>query len=178
MIDADDRRDVFREPLGQPVRDAASRLQQKAPGRTQRLYPVVDASGSLCGVATRDALDDLIAHAGAGRVPGGPCGDTPICASVVREPCVTFVDEPLARVAFRMAETGCTCLPVLERGAARRVVGIVSLADLLRARSRVLEEERVRERVIRLRWLLPRRGSRQPRGEEGASTAPATPTGT
>ncbi len=160
------------------LRDVASRLHRKLPSRTQRLYPVVDASGALLGIATRDSLQDAIDHVGADAAPDGPYGDTSIAQYIVRDPSVAFVDEPLAQVAFRMAETGFTRLPVLERGETRRVVGIVSLADLLRARSRVLEEERVRERVIRLRWLLPRRGSRQPRGEEGASTAPAPPTGT
>ncbi|MHB8684315.1 MAG: chloride channel protein, partial [Dehalococcoidia bacterium] len=154
------------------VRDVASRLHHKPPGRTQRLYPVVDAGSALLGITTRDALQELIEHTGAAGA------DTSIDQSIVRDPCVAFVDEPLARVAFRMAETGFTRLPVLERGEARRVVGIVSLADLLMARSRVLDEERVRERVIRLRWLLPRRGSRPQRRERAASTTPAPPTGT
>jgi chloride channel protein, CIC family len=36
-------------------------------------------------------------------------------------------------------------------------VGIVSLNDLLKARSRNLDEERRRERVLRLHMLLPGR---------------------
>ncbi len=61
-----------------------------------------------------------------------------------------FTDEPLRVVVYRMAETGRTKLPVMERGDGV-VVGSVSLEDLLRARTRDLEEERKRERIIKFR---------------------------
>ena len=53
-----------------------------------------------------------------------------------------------------MAETGLTRFPVVERSDKRRLAGMISLDDLLRARTRTLEEERRRERVlsIRLPW--------------------------
>ena len=136
------------------VRDVATRMQQKAPGQKQRLYPVVDGGGALVGVTTRDDLQELIDRYGSDGT-----GVT-IEDRIERNACVAYVDEPLAQVAFRMADTGFTRLPVLERGDERRVVGMVSLADLMKARSRTLEEERVREQVIRLRWLLPGRGPR------------------
>ena len=47
-----------------------------------------------------------------------------------------------------MAETGLTRMPVVESEDRPKVVGMVSLNDLLRARSRSLEEERRRERVL------------------------------
>src|ERR1039458_2864547 len=50
-------------------------------------------------------------------------------------------------VANRMAETGFSRFPVLEREGSRRLVGMISLQDLLQARTRVLEEERRRERA-------------------------------
>jgi chloride channel protein, CIC family len=49
-----------------------------------------------------------------------------------------------------MAETGLTRFPVVERGPGRNLVGMVSLEDLLRARTRNLEEERRRERMLRI----------------------------
>ncbi len=49
-----------------------------------------------------------------------------------------------------MAESGYTRLPVVSREDPAKLLGIVSLSDLLRARSRVLDEERLRERVFRL----------------------------
>ena len=63
-----------------------------------------------------------------------------------------------------MAETGYTRLPVVERSDPRKLVGMISLNDLLKARVRSLEEERLRERVLHLRLLFPhamkRRSSR------------------
>jgi CBS domain-containing protein len=56
-----------------------------------------------------------------------------------------------------MVESGFTRLPVVDRGDEKRLRGMVSLEDLLRARSRNLEEERTRERILRLRMPLGRR---------------------
>jgi CBS-domain-containing membrane protein len=68
---------------------------------------------------------------------------------VLRKPVVAHPDEPLRAVVMRMAETGFTRLPVIEtRG---KLAGMVSLHDLLTARVRNLNEERHRERVLRLR---------------------------
>jgi CBS domain containing-hemolysin-like protein len=55
-----------------------------------------------------------------------------------------------------MAETGFTRMPVVDR-ATGRFVGLVSLDDLLKARARHLEEERRRERPLKLWFLLPGR---------------------
>jgi len=57
----------------------------------------------------------------------------------------------LRLVVYKMAETGITSMPVVERGDSRKVYGTVSLVDLLRGRARDLEEERRRERILRLR---------------------------
>jgi chloride channel protein, CIC family len=65
-----------------------------------------------------------------------------------------FPDEPLRLVVYRMAETGLTRMPVVDRDDPNKLVGMISLTDLLRARTRNLEEERRRERVLRLR-LFP-----------------------
>ena len=53
-----------------------------------------------------------------------------------------------------MAETGLTRFPVVERGT-MKLVGIVALEDLLKARARNLEAERRRERLLRIGdWRL------------------------
>jgi CIC family chloride channel protein len=78
-----------------------------------------------------------------------------------RDPKVAYPDEPLRVVVYRMAETGLTRLPVVKRGNGHKLVGMVSLYDLLTARTRTLEAERRRERVLPLRLKLPfRRGRR------------------
>jgi chloride channel protein, CIC family len=50
-----------------------------------------------------------------------------------------------------MAESGFTRLPVVDSSESGKIVGLVSLEDLLRARTRNLTEERHRERVLRIR---------------------------
>jgi chloride channel protein, CIC family len=52
-----------------------------------------------------------------------------------------------------MAEKGLTRMPVVERES-RKFLGLISLADLLRGRARHLEQERRRERPLRLKFLL------------------------
>ena len=79
-----------------------------------------------------------------------------LLGEVLQTPVVAHPDEPLRAVVFRMAETGFTRLPVVEGG---RLVGMVSLHDLLKARVRNLDEERKRERVLQLRLPLKRRSS-------------------
>jgi chloride channel protein, CIC family len=83
-----------------------------------------------------------------------PIGDLVRTDSVEADP-----DEPLRVVVYRMAEKGCSRMPVVER-TTRQFLGLVSLNDLLKARSRHLEEERRRERTLGLR-LFPA-GKRHP----------------
>jgi CBS domain-containing protein len=64
------------------------------------------------------------------------------------ESVVAYPDEPLRVVVHRMADTGLTRFPVIERGDGTRL-GMVSLEDLLLARTRSLDEDRRRERVLR-----------------------------
>jgi chloride channel protein, CIC family len=61
-------------------------------------------------------------------------------------------------VVYRMAQTGHTRLPVIERNGSKPLVGLVSLEDLLKARSLNLEAERRRERSNALDLFFPGRG--------------------
>ena len=60
---------------------------------------------------------------------------------------MAYGDEPLRVLAFRMAETGVTRLPVVSRTDGT-LIGMVGLSDLLTARARILEAEHRRERVL------------------------------
>jgi chloride channel protein, CIC family len=115
-------------------------------GRTMRkgqfLYPVVDEKRRVVGVATRNDLEGFMHTEGD--------EDRSLAELVRPEPVMAFQDEPLRVVAYRMAETGLTRFPVVNNDQERKLVGMVALADLLRARTRSLEEERHRERVLRL----------------------------
>jgi CIC family chloride channel protein len=66
-------------------------------------------------------------------------------------PTVAYPDEPLRVVAYRMAETGLTRFPVVAPEEPTKLLGLISLYDLLHARTRTLAEERTRERILRIR---------------------------
>lgn len=108
--------------------------------RGQLLYPVVEGD-RLLGVITRERLHEL----------ADSLEQRPLSELAVRDPVVGYPDEPLSAVVYRMAEKGVTRMPVVERDDSRKLMGMVALEDLLRARTRTLEEERHRERVLRLR---------------------------
>jgi len=81
-------------------------------------------------------------------------------------PVVAFTDEPLRIVIHRMAETGLTRFPVVERENPTHLIGTISLNNLLSARVFYLEAERRRERVLQ----MPRiRGGGKDEEEEVAS---------
>jgi hypothetical protein len=69
---------------------------------------------------------------------------------------VAYPDETLRSAAARMITLNVWRMPVVARANPREVVGVISQRDLLRARGRLLEEERHRERIFRLRIVAPR----------------------
>jgi H+/Cl- antiporter ClcA/CBS domain-containing protein len=127
-------------PAEAAVEDLRHTLLREPAQRGQHLYPLVDRQGCLQGVITRKQLRGLIESANPHAT----------LAAAVRKPVVAYPDEPLRVVVFRMAETGLTRLPVID-AATGRLAGMISLHDLLLARVRNLNEERRRERVLRLR---------------------------
>jgi len=106
--------------------------------------PVVSADGHLVGVVTRGDISQRMEQNGDAAL-GWPIGDL-VRASATE----AYPDEPLRVVVYRMVEKGCTRMPVVER-ATRKFLGLVSLNDLLKARSRHLEEESRRERSLKFR---------------------------
>ncbi len=70
---------------------------------------------------------------------------------VARSLVVAYPDESLRAVVHRMAESGITRFLVASREDPARLLGLVSLEDLLRARTRNLHEERARERPLRMK---------------------------
>lgn len=111
----------------------------------QRLYPVADGKRRLLGILNRRELEKLAAEPGARNLAEA--------ARPVRA--VAHPDEPLTAVAYRMAASGITTMPVVERAEPHRLMGMVALDDLLKARARHLEQERRRERPLRLRFRRP-----------------------
>jgi CBS domain-containing protein len=108
-------------------------------------YPVVDGAGRLLGVVTRSNLLD---HWTDALLGGEAVGMGPIITyDLIDQPVVTACPGESCRAAAeRMAEAGVKRLPVVAPDQPDRLLGIVSLGDLLRARQRLLDEESLRER--------------------------------
>src|SRR4029077_20766608 len=116
--------------------------------RAQLLFPVIDAERHLLGVTTRNDLWELASSP----------GTSSLSDRVRAEPVVAYPDEPLRVVVYRMAETGLTRFPVVDRER-RRLVGMVALFDRLEARARSRDAHRRRERILGVRqWRRRRRG--------------------
>ncbi len=159
------RTEVVALPADLPLAEIAdpAHLHAGRGGLRQGLYPVVDAGRRLVGVVTRTDL-----HALGGAEPDGRAlGDVANPA-----PTVAFPDEPLRVMIERMATSGLTRFPVVARDDRQRMVGLVALSDVLRARQRNIEEERTRERMLTLRFPTRPRA-----GRPGAEPAASEPVG-
>ena len=108
----------------------------------QSLYPVVAEGKRLVGVVTRNHLLQIVQDKFAAQ--------RPLREYAQPNPAVAYADEPLRMVVYRMADTGLTRFPVVAREDDPKLVGMISLYDLLHARARSLEEERRRERLLRI----------------------------
>jgi H+/Cl- antiporter ClcA/CBS domain-containing protein len=112
----------------------------------QRLLPVVNAEGKFIGVVTRGDIRQRLER------DGNTASSTTITDLIRPSVVEAYPDDSLRVVVYRMAEKGCTRMPVLDR-TTRKFLGLVALSDLLKARTRHLEEERRRERTLTLKWF-------------------------
>jgi H+/Cl- antiporter ClcA len=113
----------------------------------QRLFPVLGGQQELVGVVTRADLQTLVDEA-----PGN--ADAQLAAILKMRPTVAYPDESLRMIVHRMADSGLTRFPVVSRDE-RRLVGMIALTDLLKARTLNLEAERRRERVLGAHIAFP-----------------------
>jgi len=114
-------------------------LESRAPGSSHQGFPVVDDAGMLVGVLTRR---DLIGSEEDESVP--------LAALVRRAPVVVFTDNSLRDAADQMVRAGVGRLPVVERSAPRRVVGMISRSDLLSAHAGRLNAGKPRRSRVKL----------------------------
>ncbi|MGB3330903.1 MAG: chloride channel protein [Thermomicrobiales bacterium] len=115
--------------------------------RGQHLYPILDEDGKMVSVVTRRELRARL------QDPAFRDAEFPLRALERVEPVLSYPGETLRGVAARMAETGLTSFPVVNRADPGQVLGIVGLPDLMRARERQLADERHRERWLSIRLL-------------------------
>jgi chloride channel protein, CIC family len=112
-------------PVNATITEARRLLESGGHGA----YPLVDENGDCAGIVSRGNL--LIRD-----IPeGAPVTEIATTAVVTVEP-----EDSLLTVLERMTEDGVDHVPVVEGD---RLIGICTRADLLRARSRYLEHERL-----------------------------------
>ncbi|HEX8732799.1 MAG TPA: chloride channel protein [Ktedonobacterales bacterium] len=148
-------------PAHASVEELARSITAGEHPRGQTLFPVIDDHRSLVGVLMRSDIERLtepdISEDGARD------GERPVTVEelVKRHPVVAYPDDTLRVAVNRMTETGYTRLPVVEREHPDKLLGLVALNSLLKARLRNLEEERRRERILRIHLFTPGEGREQ-----------------
>ena len=135
-------------PVAAPLPAIRAALHVDPAVGPQQLFPVIDVRRRLQGVVTRYSLEQRVNR-------HDPSAAAVNFADIQHHtPAVAYPDEPLRLVVQRMAETGLTTFPVIERDPAGLLVGMISLDDLLKARARNLEAEYRRERIFRFESLI------------------------
>ncbi len=150
-------REVVTLAADEPLAQVRARLQAGGGGLTHQGFPVLDANALLLGVVTRR---DLFAPEHAGELP--------VRRVIRRSAAVAFPDNTLRQAADHMVRERVGRLPVVERDAPRRVVGIISRSDLLAAHERRLAAAHQSEPGLRLvsQRRLARRIRRRLHGRE------------
>ena len=114
-------------------------LASHAPGSSHQGFPVLDDAGLLIGVLTRR---DLIGSDEEESVP--------LSALIKRPPVVVFVDNTMRDAADQMVRAGVGRLPVVDRDAPRRVLGMLSRSDLLSAHAGRLRAGEIKRGRVKL----------------------------
>jgi chloride channel protein, CIC family len=128
-------------PAGLEAGELARRIAANDPKVTRHQgIPIVDEGGKLAGIITRG---DLVQHLAS---PGH--GSKSVLEIGTREVVVAYPDDLLDEAAARMLRHNIGRLPVVSRHDPRALVGYLGRVHLLQARTRQLEEERVRERGL------------------------------
>lgn len=127
-------RDVDTLPGSMLLTEAVDFFENQA---THRSYPVVDADGVLVGMVSRtDALRWQVEGVAAGARLAETLSDASLATAYPETPC--------GAVADLMVETGVGRIPIVDP-ASRRVVGLLSRHDLLKARAVQRRQEHARE---------------------------------
>jgi chloride channel protein, CIC family len=147
-------RDVMRTDIQtlSPDDTAGAALAELAPHRDERsqhLFPLLDADANLVGAVSHADLQSWARDPATRALPLGQLGGSR------PPPRTVFTNETLRTAVYHMAEGGVTRLMVVNPADSRRLVGKIALYDLLKARSRHLEDERRRERILPWEYILP-----------------------
>jgi H+/Cl- antiporter ClcA/CBS domain-containing protein len=112
----------------------------------QRIFPLVDEEGRLCGILTRA---QMIAAADQARTNPADAGKA-LLESANLKPATMSPFDTLRSCATAMAQSKITSYPVVAVDG--KLLGVMTIEDVLKGRSEQAHRESDRERVIRLRW--------------------------
>jgi len=107
----------------------------------QRVFPLVDAKERLTGLLTRSQMMVSARQADLNALLAVDANPKPVTVSPL---------NTLRSCAVLMAESGLTSFPVVN--AEGRLMGVITINDLLKGRRREAQRDSDRERVLRLRW--------------------------
>ena len=128
----------------------------------QRLFPLVNDEGHMVGALTRSEMVAAARHAEA---------ECPLLSKVKLQPATMSPFATLRVAAVEMAESKLTTFPVVSSDG--KLLGLLTLEDLLKGRSEQAQRESTRQRVLRLRWPFSQRG--EPAAPDVALTVPGSP---
>jgi CBS domain-containing protein len=144
---------VFALPADATRKAAAEwykKMGERGPGawsHWQRLFPLLDGDGRLVSLLTRTQMMIAAKQADLSQ---------PLAKDGNASPRTMAPTDTLRNVAAAMAESKLTRYPVLDDDG--KFVGIITIDDLLLARTKEKQRESHRTRVLRLRWPFDRDG--------------------
>jgi CIC family chloride channel protein len=138
----------------------------------QRIFPLVDGEGRLVGLLTRSKLIAAAREKDLSK---------PLIDDANLDPATVSPFQTLRANAEMMAESKLTAFPVVS--ADGKLLGVVTIDDLLKGRSEQAHREGDRERVLRLRWPFSGRSAAAEKevdaelshGDDAAVAAEITP---
>jgi CIC family chloride channel protein len=124
------------------VGDVRKWVESRAAGSSHQGYPVLNEHGYLLGVVTRREFLD----------PAVPA-ERVVRELIRRPPVLCYDDNTLRDAADHMVNHDIGRLPVLSRSDPRKLVGLITRSDVLRAHRRRLEETQRPVRTLDVRTL-------------------------
>lgn len=128
-------------PTGTPLADTEELIKTQNHLRKQRLLPIVDPHGILLGVIS---WQDVLQRALLGNLSGL------VDDFMIKDIITTYPEESLRSIADIMAANHVGVVPVVDRDQKGKLRGLITQYELLTARDHILQEERKRERILKM----------------------------